>query len=167
MAAWRDGALRVRTQGGRRPDGVRKAGTAWRRLAVVQTRPAPLQRTTPHPALRATFPSKLGKGSPCDLRCVNTVAPLRRHARRGHPDRPAQQRALDHGNAGGRQAGHLWRSHHPDAVGLWTRRAGDELTRAGRCAMKSLGNLICVVWTGDRMDQRSGACDSDPASQPA
>ncbi len=32
------------------------------------------QRAIPHPALRATFPSKLGKGSPGDLKCVNSVA---------------------------------------------------------------------------------------------
>jgi hypothetical protein len=31
------------------------------------------QRATPHPALRAPFPSKLGKGSPRDLRCMNTL----------------------------------------------------------------------------------------------
>ena len=48
---------------------------------------------------------------------------LPRHARRRHPDRAAQQRALDHGNAGGRSAGDLWRRHHPDAAGLRTRRA--------------------------------------------
>ncbi len=40
---------------------------------VRASRLASQRRATPHPALRATFPSKLGKGSPRDLRCVNTV----------------------------------------------------------------------------------------------
>ncbi len=49
--------------------GCGKQGMVWRRFAapVVQPAPRSLQRATPHPALRATFPSKLGKESPSAL----------------------------------------------------------------------------------------------------
>ena len=48
-------------------------------------RPAPLQRSTPHPALRATFPSKAGEGDPHrDFRCVNLVGSKARGMRAGN-----------------------------------------------------------------------------------
>src|SRR5208337_694303 len=49
---------------------VRGAGRAMRQALK--------RRATPHPALRATFPSKLGKGSPRDSRCRDgRLLPLR------------------------------------------------------------------------------------------
>ena len=53
-------------EGGRRPDGVRKAGMGPTQVRGDHRaiRPRSKQRATPHPALRATFPSELGKGCP-------------------------------------------------------------------------------------------------------
>ena len=63
-------------------------------------RPGPKQRTTPHPALRATFPSKLGKGSARGSKTIFSA----RLPRSCHVMRQAGRD--DAGNAGHRTTSH-------------------------------------------------------------
>ncbi len=86
-------------EGGRRPDGVRKAGMVRRRFAVTVVQSDSGRSSGPHPIRRCAPPSpaRWGRGPRRDLGCVNAVAPAltrererRRLARRGWPRAPSR-----------------------------------------------------------------------------
>src|SRR5271167_1850314 len=72
-----------------------------------------MRRATPHPALRATFPSKLGKGSPWRFKRVRPAAPANVSARL-----PRHVRLEAHAN------GEIVACFGGYSVGLGTFRAG-------------------------------------------
>ena len=85
-------------EGGRRPDGVRKAGMVRRRFAVTVVQSDLRRSSGPHPIRRFAPPSPAswGRGPRDDLRCVNTVGLERRarpvhRARSQRPSSPSRQ----------------------------------------------------------------------------